>query len=116
MEMNDTLLMDEETIEPLTKMPERTDTTRTVHVTMPCRLGLHARTACMFLRFANQFESSIRVRNGDIEANGKSILGLMVLGACWHAHLEIWIEGPDADRAASEITDYFKDDSHCADD
>ena len=47
--------------------------------------------------------------------NGKSILGLLMLGAAWNASLIIRVEGEDADLAAEKIQDYFKDASHCAD-
>ncbi len=88
---------------------------RTIHISMPCRLGLHARTAGMFIQFAKRFSSTVLIRYGETEVNGKSILGLLMLGAAWHADLLIRVEGEDADLAAREIQDYFKDTSHCAD-
>jgi phosphocarrier protein len=90
-------------------------TTRSTLVRMPCRLGLHARTAAMFLRFVSRFESEIRIRKGAVEADGKSILGLLMLGACWGCPLHIEVEGSDADTAIREIENYFRNDEHCAD-
>lgn len=54
---------------------------RKVLVTMPCRLGLHLRTAALFVHFANKFESKIRIQKNETIVDGKSILGLLTLGA-----------------------------------
>lgn len=89
---------------------------RSTTVRMPCRLGLHARTAARFLDFAKYFVSEIRVRAGVVQADGKSILGLLMLGACWGCTLQIEAEGPDAVEAIRQIELYFSTDEHCADD
>ncbi len=43
--------------------------------------GMHARPATLFVEQANKSKCSISVRKGDIEVNGKSILGVMMLCA-----------------------------------
>ncbi|HBC73347.1 MAG: hypothetical protein A2008_02100 [Candidatus Wallbacteria bacterium GWC2_49_35] len=43
--------------------------------------GMHARPATLFVEQANKSRCSISVRKGDIEVNGKSILGVMMLCA-----------------------------------
>lgn len=99
----DTLLAKEERVKKIT-------------VTMPCHLGLHARTAVQFINFAQGFNSTIKIRRGKNVVNGKSILGLLTLGAAFNSILEIEVEGDDASRASKEIGDYFLDQSHCVDD
>ena len=43
--------------------------------------GLHARAAAKFVKLASQYEADIEVRRGDLTANGRSIMGLMMLSA-----------------------------------
>ncbi len=69
-----------------------------------------------FINFARKFRSEIRIRKGALVANGRSILGILVLGASWNSRLQIEIEGPDADDMVRAVEDYFRTDEHCADD
>ena len=67
-------------------------------VTVVNALGLHARAAARFVNLAGQFESQIRVgRTRTVD--GKSILGLLLLGAARGSELTIETEG--ADEAAA---------------
>lgn len=91
------------------------NTVRTAMVTMPCRLGLHARTATRFILFARQFRSEIRIRKGRLVVDGKSILGLLLLGATWKSKLIIEVEGHDAENAIQGIEAYFLIQENCAD-
>jgi len=88
---------------------------RKVYVTMPCRLGLHLRTAAHFVEFARQFHSSIYLRRDRLVADGKNVLGLLLLGASWNARLCVLIRGEDAGEAVQAIRAYFRTDEHCAD-
>ena len=67
-------------------------------------LGLHARPASVFVKKANTFEANIRLSDlttGGQEADGKSILNVLSLGA-EHGHkIQITIEGAD-ELAASQ--------------
>ena len=65
--------------------------------------GLHARPCHAFVTLALQFESEILVRCGTVEANGKSILELMTLGAACGQELELRIKGPDATEALASL-------------
>ena len=51
------------------------------NLTVQNRLGLHARPAALFVNTTNKFSASIKVRKGDQEVDGKSIMGLMMLAA-----------------------------------
>ena len=57
--------------------------------------GLHARAAAKFVHAASRFESHVIVTHEGEEADGKSILSLMVLGAAMGAKILIRTEGPD---------------------
>lgn len=60
------------------------------------RQGLHARPAALFVQVANRFRSTIRVRKGRQEVDGKSIMGLLTLAASRGSTLEVTLEGSDA--------------------
>ncbi len=96
-------------------LPKSGGRVRTVLVTMPCRLGLHLRTAALFINFANKFESEIRILKNETVVDGKSILGLLTLGASRNTKLCIEVEGKDADFAIKKIKEYFRNQKNCVD-
>lgn len=65
--------------------------------------GLHARPAALFVQIANRFESSISVRKGSQEVNGKSIMGILMLAAEKGSHIYIRADGADAKKAVEEL-------------
>src|SRR5690606_3715713 len=67
------------------------------------KLGMHARPAAEFVKCAKSFNSKIRVRKADMEVDGKSIMGLMMLAAERGAELEISAAGADAVEAVDEL-------------
>lgn len=90
--------------------------THKIEIIMPCKLGLHARTSSRFINFARQFNSEIRIQKGKHIVNGKSILGLLCLGASWNTKLLIEAAGLDAEIAIERISLYFQNQDHCDDD
>lgn len=87
----------------------------TAEITLPCRLGLHMRLATRFIYFARKFRSEIRIRKGKVVGDGKSVLGLLLLGAAWNSRLLLEAEGEDAAYAIGEIKNYFTDKTNCLD-
>ena len=77
-------------------------------LSIPNRLGLHARPAAMFVRIASRYRSEVWVSKEGEEVNGKSIMGLMMLAAGQGSKLQVRCEGPDADRALEEIEELIK--------
>ncbi len=69
------------------------------------RLGLHARAASKFVKLASTFQSEIGVKRGEREANGKSIMGLMMLAASCGTTIEVSASGPDEREALAAIAD-----------
>ncbi|MBI3318695.1 MAG: HPr family phosphocarrier protein [Candidatus Omnitrophica bacterium] len=67
------------------------------------RSGLHARPAALFVQVANRFKSTIRVRRGKNEADGKSIMGVLTLAAGRGAVITLAAEGPDAREAVQAL-------------
>jgi phosphotransferase system HPr (HPr) family protein len=58
--------------------------------------GLHARPCHAVVSLAREFEAELRIRNGETEVNGRSILELMTLSAACGDELELKAEGEDA--------------------
>ena len=65
--------------------------------------GLHARPAALFVQVANKFNSRITVKRGDEVVNGKSIMGILMLGAEKDSEIIIEAEGDDAQMAISDL-------------
>ncbi|MDO8662168.1 MAG: HPr family phosphocarrier protein [Candidatus Omnitrophota bacterium] len=65
--------------------------------------GLHARPAALFVQVANKFESRITVKRDDEEVNGKSIMGILMLGAEKDSVIIIEADGEDAPAALAEL-------------
>ena len=65
--------------------------------------GLHARPAALFVQVANKFDARITVRRDAEEVNGKSIMGILMLGAEKDSVIIIEAEGDDAQAALEEL-------------
>ncbi|GAB4312950.1 MAG: HPr family phosphocarrier protein [Candidatus Sumerlaeia bacterium] len=78
----------------------------TVTVVIVNDLGLHARPAAEFVKIANKYKDcQVMVKNEDMQVNGKSIMGLLMLAAGKGTNLELTISGPDCHELARELTD-----------
>ncbi len=71
-------------------------------ITVKNKMGLHARPAALFVKIANKFNSNITVKCGENEFDGKSMLGVLMLGAGQGVTVIIKTEGPDAQTAIDE--------------
>ena len=67
--------------------------------------GLHARAAAKFVKLANEYEADIQVRRGELIANGRSIMGLMMLSAGLGNEVEVTVSGRDAEKALAAVLD-----------
>ena len=72
-------------------------------LTITNKLGLHARAASMFVKIASAFASTINVSNPEKEADGKSIMSMMLLQASCGSEVDICIEGEDETEAMAAI-------------
>lgn len=70
-----------------------------ITITLVNKVGLHARPAGAMVRVAKQFQSDVKVLYKDKEANAKSILSILSLGAEGGAEIVIDATGEDAERA-----------------
>jgi phosphocarrier protein HPr len=67
------------------------------------RNGLHARPAAEIVKAAAKFKSDITIVRDDLEVNGKSIMGVMMLAAEYGSTLQLRADGPDADQAVETL-------------
>jgi phosphocarrier protein HPr len=67
------------------------------------RLGMHARAAVKFVQTATKFRCDVRVVKDGVEANGKSIMGLLTLVAAHGVTMTVQCEGDDAEGALVEL-------------
>jgi phosphocarrier protein HPr len=65
--------------------------------------GLHARPAAEMVKAASRFRSDITISRDDLEVNGKSIMGVMMLAAEYGATITLRANGPDADDALDSL-------------
>ncbi len=72
------------------------------------QMGLHARAAAKFVRLSSTFESEIFVRFRDMEVDGKSIMGVMMLAATPDSELLISAYGSDEDTAVAELVEMVR--------
>jgi len=63
------------------------------------RKGLHARAAAKFVKLANGFDADVTVSKRGQTVSGRSILGLMMLGAGPGTEVEIAAVGREAAEA-----------------
>jgi phosphocarrier protein len=75
------------------------------------RLGLHARASSAFVQTASRFQATITVTHEGTEktADGKSIMGVMMLAAPCGTTLEVTCEGVDAEAAAEALAALLED-------
>ncbi len=72
-------------------------------VTIANKNGLHARPAAEIVKAAAKFTSEITLARDDMEVNGKSIMGVMMLAAEFGVTLLIRADGPDAEAAVAAL-------------
>jgi phosphocarrier protein HPr len=67
------------------------------------KLGLHARAAALFVQTVNKFSSQVTVANDGQTADGRSIMGMLTLGATQGSKIHIEVTGEDAEKAVRAI-------------
>ncbi len=77
--------------------------------TIKNRLGLHARAAAQLVQTANQFSSEVTLQKEDMEVNGKSIMGILLLAAPKGTEISVAIDGADEAEAMQTIAELIED-------
>ncbi|MDR1250157.1 MAG: HPr family phosphocarrier protein [Treponema sp.] len=76
-------------------------------VTIQNRAGIHARPAAMLVQTAKDFQSNIYLEKGNDRINGKSIMGILTLGASFGTELKVIAEGEDEQKALEAMANLF---------
>ena len=77
-------------------MPERT-------VQIVNRNGLHARPAAEIVKLAARFKADITIVKDDLDVNGKSIMGVMMLAAECGSSITLRAKGADEDAVVAAL-------------
>jgi phosphocarrier protein len=67
--------------------------------------GLHARPAAEIVKLSAKFKADITIVRDDLEVNGKSIMGVMMLAAEFGSNILVRANGPDAEQAVNAIAE-----------
>ena len=78
----------------------------TVHIIN--KLGLHARASAKFVGLASSFSAEILLGRPGQLANGKSIMGMMMLAAGKGSELELVVDGADEDAAMAALCELIQ--------
>lgn len=81
----------------------------TENLTVVNKLGFHARAAAKFVKLAAQFKSEIFLIKDGVKANGKSIMGILLIAAGKGNVVTLTVSGPDQDTAFAELKKLIAD-------
>jgi phosphocarrier protein len=76
-------------------------------VTIQNRAGIHARPSAMLVQTAKDFQSTIYLEKGNDRINGKSIMGILTLGASFGTEIRVIAEGEDEQPALEAMVNLF---------
>ncbi|HBR15152.1 MAG TPA: HPr family phosphocarrier protein [Candidatus Omnitrophica bacterium] len=65
--------------------------------------GLHARPAALFIQIATKYNSKVTIQKGHEKVDGKSIMGILTLGAQRNSKVIVTADGEDAQAVLSEL-------------
>ena len=72
-------------------------------------LGLHARAATKLVHLASRFPCDVEVLNGDQSANGKSVMGVLLLCGSKGTEIEVRARGEQAPECVAAIGELIAD-------
>lgn len=77
-------------------------------LTVPNRLGLHARAAAKLVQCLTPFQCTVLMSARGRQINAKSIMGVMMLAASQGTEVHFHVDGPDAETALAAVRDLFE--------
>lgn len=72
-------------------------------VRLPAEVDLHARPAGLLVRAASGYDACVTLRAGDKQADAKSILQVLSLGATGGSQIEVEASGSEASAALDAV-------------
>ncbi len=82
---------------------------KTQQITIPNKLGLHARAAAKLVKLAAQYSSEVFLEKDDNRINGKSIMGVMMLAASQGSIITLITDGEDEKDALQALSELIDD-------
>jgi len=79
-------------------------------ILVKCRQGLHARPAALFVQTAVKYQASLAVSKDGESVNGKSIMGILMLGIQQNSEIILIAEGEDAEKLVEELEAFLSKD------
>lgn len=73
------------------------------------RLGLHARAAAQLVKTASRFSCEVTLQKEDVEVNGKSIMGILLLAAPQGTEIQVTAAGADEEQAMQVLAELIED-------
>jgi phosphocarrier protein HPr len=73
------------------------------------KLGLHARAATKLVQMASRFDAEVELQKDGHVANGKSVMGVLLLCGHQGSHVTVIARGPDAQQAVEAIGELIND-------
>ena len=77
---------------------------KTATIPIVNKLGLHARASAKFVTLAAQFKSDVTLGRNGQHANGKSIMGIMMLAAGKGTQVDLSMHGDDEQQAMEALS------------
>jgi len=72
-------------------------------VTLKNELGLHARAAAKIVKVSDKYQSRVVIERDGMQADGSSILDILILACPKGSSLTIRADGADAEHAIDEL-------------
>lgn len=76
-------------------------------ITIKNKTGLHARPVTKFVHACRTYESKVYLSKNGNKILGDSIIKIMSLGIAYGDQLIVSAEGPDAEKAVNELSDFL---------
>ena len=77
--------------------------------TITDEIGLHARPAGQLAKQVKAYESAVTISCGERKAAMKKLMAVMAMAVKQGETVTVTIEGPDEDKAAEELEQYFRE-------
>ena len=77
-------------------------------MTIRNRAGMHARPAALLVKTASAYAAQVYIEKDGERVNGKSIMGVITLGATYNSQLKVIADGPDEVAALDAMERLFE--------
>ncbi|MDR1351883.1 MAG: HPr family phosphocarrier protein [Treponema sp.] len=72
------------------------------------RAGIHARPSALLVQTVKDFDCSVYIEKDGDRINGKSIMGVLTMGASYGTELKLITEGKDEEKAMEALVKLFE--------